>query len=62
VAGILNICSALSFGITLFTANISYQWVKYLLGIAFLVNLLAALFILYKSIGKNAYTYLKLYV
>lgn len=44
VGGIINLGSAFSFGVTLFTANISIQWLKCVLIIVLLINIVAAIF------------------
>ena len=61
VGGIINLGSAFSFGVTLFTANISIQWLKSVLIIVLLINIVAAIFSLIKCLGKFAYKYNKLY-
>lgn len=53
IGGIINFGSAVSFGITLFTANISIQWLKTVLIIVLVINIGAAFLSLIKCLTYN---------
>ena len=53
IGGIINLGSAVSFGITLFTANISIQWLKTVLIIVLVINIGAAFLSLIKCLTYN---------
>ena len=58
IGAIINLGSAVSFGVTLFTAKITIQWLKSLLFIVLLINFAAAIYLLIKCFK---YSFKKLY-